>query len=59
VGGITAKVLYAGASGFPGVNQINIIIPQGAPTGDAVDVQIQTADGTLTTAPKISTIAIQ
>ncbi len=60
VGGITAQVLFAGqAPGFPGVYQVNIAIPNGAPTGNNVDLQIQTADGSVVSAPKISTIAIQ
>ena len=59
VGGITVPVLFAGqAPGYPGVNQINIIIPETAPTGDAVPLQIQTTDGTVTTSTLV-TIAIQ
>jgi uncharacterized protein (TIGR03437 family) len=46
VGGVTASVQFAGqAPGFPGVNQINIIVPNNAPIGDAVSLQVQTADG--------------
>ncbi len=60
VGGITAPVTFAGqAPGYPGVYQVNITIPQTAPTGSAVDLQIQSADGSILSAPKISTIAIQ
>jgi uncharacterized protein (TIGR03437 family) len=33
IGGLPATVLYAGASPYPGVNQINLTIPQGVPTG--------------------------
>ncbi|HLH40723.1 MAG TPA: hypothetical protein VKX39_16355 [Bryobacteraceae bacterium] len=59
IGGITAQVQFAGqAPGFPGVDQINIVIPQNAPTGNAVPLQIMTADGSITTTPK-ATIAIQ
>jgi uncharacterized protein (TIGR03437 family) len=58
VGGITAQVLFAGqAPGYPGVAQINIAIPQNAPTG-AVSLQIQTADGSITSTSAV-TIAIQ
>jgi uncharacterized protein (TIGR03437 family) len=40
IGGIQAQVLFAGqAPGFPGVYQVNIQIPQGAPTGDGISVQ--------------------
>jgi uncharacterized protein (TIGR03437 family) len=59
VGGITAPVFYAGqAPGYPGVNQINIAIPESAPTGNAVTLQIQTADGSITTS-NLVTIAIK
>ena len=33
VGGILAKILYQGASAYPGVNQINLTIPDSAPEG--------------------------
>ncbi len=36
IGGVAAAVLYQGASGYPGVNQINVTIPASAPTGCAV-----------------------
>lgn len=59
VGGITAPLAYAGqAPGYPGVCQINITIPQNAPTGDAVPLQIQTADGSFTSSSLV-TIAVQ
>jgi len=48
VGGIQAEVDYAGqAPGFPGVNQINIVIPPNAPTGNNIPLQIQTTDGSV------------
>jgi uncharacterized protein (TIGR03437 family) len=48
VGGITAEVDYAGqAPGYPGVNQINIVIPPGAPSGSAVPLQIRSPDGSV------------
>jgi len=56
---VTAQVVFAGqAPQYPGVNQINIIIPQNAPTGAAVPIQIQSADGTVIS-PASATIAIQ
>ncbi len=33
IGGILAPILYQGSAGFPGVNQINVTIPQSAPNG--------------------------
>lgn len=38
VGGVLALINYQGASGYPGVNQIAIAIPQSAPLGCAVSV---------------------
>lgn len=56
VGGVPATVLFAGMSPqFPGVNQINIVVPRGAQPGDAVPLQIQLGD--ITTTDKV-TIAI-
>ena len=46
--GMTAKVLFAGqAPGFPTVNQINVVIPPNAPTGDGIVLQLQSADGSV------------
>jgi uncharacterized protein (TIGR03437 family) len=56
VGGINAQVVFSGIlPGFPGVYQINIIVPAGAPTGNAVPLQIQM--GGITTSNQI-TIAV-
>ncbi|HWZ30904.1 MAG TPA: choice-of-anchor V domain-containing protein [Bryobacteraceae bacterium] len=57
--GITAEVLFAGqAPQFPGVNQINIVIPENAPAGDAIPIQLQSPDGSVTS-PPVATIAIR
>lgn len=45
-GGVTAPIIYCGPSGYPGVYQVNITIPQSAPTGSNVVFQVQSADGT-------------
>lgn len=48
VGGAPAQMLFAGMSPqFVGVNQINIVVPQNAPTGANVPLQIS-MDGVLT-----------
>jgi uncharacterized protein (TIGR03437 family) len=48
VGGVPAQVSFAGqAPGFPGVGQINITIPQNAPTGGSVALTVTSADGTV------------
>jgi len=57
VGGVSAPVDFSGLSPqFVGVNQVNIRIPAGAPTGGAVPLQISM--GGLTSSDKV-TIAIQ
>ncbi len=33
IGGVQAKILYQGASGYPGVNQIDLVIPKSVPEG--------------------------
>jgi uncharacterized protein (TIGR03437 family) len=56
VGGMTAQVFFSGLSPqFIGVNQVNIFIPQNAPTGDAVPLQIQMGG---ITSPANVTIAV-
>jgi uncharacterized protein (TIGR03437 family) len=59
-GATPATVQFAGqAPGFPGVDQINIVIPQGVATGDAVPIQIQVLPGTASPASNVATIAIR
>ncbi len=58
IGGITAQVSFAGqAPGFPGVYQINIMIPQNAPTGNSVSLIMKSSDGSLTS--NTAMIAVQ
>jgi uncharacterized protein (TIGR03437 family) len=33
IGGVEATILYQGSAGYPGVNQINLVIPSSAPEG--------------------------
>jgi uncharacterized protein (TIGR03437 family) len=33
IGGVQANILYQGSSGYPGINQIDLVIPKTAPTG--------------------------
>lgn len=59
-GGVMAQVNFAGqAPPYPGINQINLVIPINAPTGNNVPIQIQSADGTFISPPNVATIAIQ
>jgi uncharacterized protein (TIGR03437 family) len=59
LGGITvppADVLFSGLQPqFVGVNQVNIIIPPNAPTGEAVPIQFQVGG---ITSPATVTIAV-
>jgi uncharacterized protein (TIGR03437 family) len=58
VGGVPAQVAFAGqAPEFPGVTQINITVPQSAPTGSSVSLIVKSADGTVTS--NATTIAVQ
>jgi uncharacterized protein (TIGR03437 family) len=57
VGGVPVTVLFSGLSAdFVGVNQINVQLPPGTPTGSAVPLQIQV--GGLTSTNQV-TIAVQ
>lgn len=38
IGGIPATILYQGSAGYPGVDQINVTIPQSAPDGCWISV---------------------
>ncbi|HXA67421.1 MAG TPA: IPT/TIG domain-containing protein [Bryobacteraceae bacterium] len=56
VGGMQAQVLFSGLQPqFVGVNQVNIVIPPTAPTGNAVPLQIQMGG---ITSPSNVTIAV-
>jgi uncharacterized protein (TIGR03437 family) len=45
IGGVEVPILYQGASGYPGVNQVDVTIPVGVPVGCAVPVVGVTAAG--------------
>jgi uncharacterized protein (TIGR03437 family) len=56
IGGVEAQVLFSGlAPQFPGVNQLNVVIPAGVQPGNAVPLQIRVAG--ITTSDQV-TIAI-
>lgn len=59
-GGVAGTVLYSGeAPTFPGVYQVNVQIPANAPTGDAVDMRITSADGTQVSPGGVVKVAIK
>jgi len=58
LGGVLAQVVFAGqAAGFPGVSQINITVPQSAPTGSTIPLIVKSAVGTV--ASNAATFAVQ
>jgi uncharacterized protein (TIGR03437 family) len=58
IGGVQASVSFAGqAPEFPGVFQVNLMVPQNAPTGNSVSLVVKSADGTVTS--NAATIAVQ
>jgi large repetitive protein len=58
VGGVVATEIFAGqAPNYPGIGQVNITVPGNAPVGSAVPLQLQSADGAVTS--NIATIAIR
>ena len=58
VGGVPAPISFAGqAAGFPGVMQINITVPQNAPTGSSIPLIVKSANGTVIS--NSATIAVQ
>jgi uncharacterized protein (TIGR03437 family) len=60
IGDMPVQVLFAGqAPGFPGVYQVNIQIPQSAPTGNNIDMRIISADGTQKSPVGVATIAVK
>jgi uncharacterized protein (TIGR03437 family) len=57
IGGVPVVPAFSGLSPeFVGVNQLNVVIPQGVPTGDAVPLQLQV--GGITSTDQV-TIAIE
>ena len=45
IGGVDAPIYYQGASGFPGLNQVNVTIPINVPNGCNIPVTGVTASG--------------
>jgi uncharacterized protein (TIGR03437 family) len=45
IGGVAVTPGYAGSSGYPGLNQINVTLPSNVPTGCGVSVVAQTGSG--------------
>ncbi len=53
IGGVAANVLYHGSAGYPGVNQINLTVPDSVPTGCWVPMAI-VAGGTISNIATLS-----
>src|SRR5579883_684142 len=55
IGNVPATITYRGRSGYPGLDQINVVVPQNAPTGCTVGVIVQTTTpATVSNAPTIA-----
>ena len=57
-GGILGKVLYAGSSGYPGLNQIDVTVPENAPESCYVAVVAVTGSGSSLTVSNFGSLAI-
>jgi uncharacterized protein (TIGR03437 family) len=57
-GGVEGTILYAGSSGYPGLDQIDVTIPDDAPTGCYVGVVAVTGSGSSLTASNFGSLAI-
>ena len=62
IGGVNAPVLFSGlAPGYVALYQVNVQVPEGVPTGDAVPVVLTmtSPDGKVQASSKPVTIAVQ
>jgi uncharacterized protein (TIGR03437 family) len=57
-GGVPGTVLYAGSSGYPGLDQIDVTIPANAPTGCYVGVVGVTGNGASQTVSNFGSLTI-
>jgi uncharacterized protein (TIGR03437 family) len=57
-GDVAGTILYAGSSGYPGVDQIDVTIPANAPTGCYVGVVAVTGSGESLTTSNYGSLAI-
>lgn len=57
-GGIAGTVLYAGSSGYPGVNQIDVTIPENVPLSCTVSLVAVTGSGSSLTASNFGSLAL-
>jgi uncharacterized protein (TIGR03437 family) len=58
LGGVAATVAYGGSSGYPGYDQINVVIPANAPTGCYVGLVAVTGSGSAATASNFGSLPI-
>jgi uncharacterized protein (TIGR03437 family) len=57
-GGVAGTVSYAGSSGYPGLNQINVTIPENAPSSCFVSVAAVTGSGNSLSVSNFGSITI-
>lgn len=58
IGGIAATAVYAGRTGYPGLDQINVTIPSNVSTGCAVSVAAVSGTGSTAVVSNFATISI-
>jgi uncharacterized protein (TIGR03437 family) len=58
IGGVPAAILYAGSSGYPGYDQIDVTLPEGVPTGCYVGIVGVTGSGSSLTTSNFGSLAI-
>jgi len=58
IGGVAVTPTYAGSSGYPGLNQINVTVPSGVATGCGISVVVETGSGATTNVSNTMTLPI-
>ena len=58
IGGVQATVLYAGDSGYPGVNQLDVTVPQSVSPGCNVSLVAVSGSGSILTTSNSTAIAV-
>ena len=57
IGGVAATILYAGSSGYPGLDQLDVTIPENAPLSCSTGVVAVTGTGASATVSNFGSLA--